>query len=201
MDLVSRLKEYITKTSIPVTQFADICGIARPTLSQLLNGRNKKVSDEIIAKIHASFPALSVYWLMFGEGEMEVSKNIEVSEGKNMANHTGSGALLFDNQGEAGMFSDSDISSANDHSEIIEFFDRGKYPEEIAGVSTAAEEMGGVDSSVKSERVNNRFVAADEGEVSKNKAVSISVNRDEGKRISNIVVFYSDNSFQSFYPV
>lgn len=200
MDLVSRLKEYITKTSIPVTQFADICGIARPTLSQLLNGRNKKVSDEIIAKIHASFPALSVYWLMFGEGEMEVPKNIEVSEGKNVVNHTGNGTLLFDNQDDAGMFSESEMSSADDHSEIIEFFDRGKYPEEIADASTSGE-MGGSDSSMKNERANSRFVVADEGDVSKNKAVSISVNRDEGKRISNIVVFYSDNSFQSFYPI
>ena len=32
------------------------------------------------------------------------------------------------------------------------------------------------------------------------KAVSIAVNQNKGKLITNIVVFYSDNSFQSFYP-
>lgn len=70
MDIVSRLKQFITFLNIPVTQFADSCNIARPTLSQLLNGRNKKVSDEFISKIHDAYPALSIIWLLFGEGEM-----------------------------------------------------------------------------------------------------------------------------------
>lgn len=70
MDIVSRLKQFITFLNIPVTQFADSCNIARPTLSQLLNGRNKKVSDEFIGKIHDAYPTLSIIWLLFGEGEM-----------------------------------------------------------------------------------------------------------------------------------
>ena len=110
MDLVSRLKEYIAKTSIPVTQFADICGIARPTLSQLLNGRNKKVSDEIVAKIHAAFPSLSVYWLMFGEGNMEVSENIELSEGNNAAKNYDRDSLMFSSQIDNKAFGISDVS-------------------------------------------------------------------------------------------
>lgn len=69
MDIVSRLKTFIDHLGVPVTQFADNCGIPRPTLSQLLNGRNKTVRDELIAKIHAAYPRLSVMWLMFGEGE------------------------------------------------------------------------------------------------------------------------------------
>lgn len=70
MDIVSRLKTFIDYLGIPVTQFADNCGIPRPTLSQLLNGRNKTVRDELIAKIHAAYPQLSVMWLMFGEGDI-----------------------------------------------------------------------------------------------------------------------------------
>ena len=71
MDIVTRLKSFIDSHRIPVTQFADQCGIPRPTLSQLLNGRNKKVSDEVVAKIHAAYPDLSIMWLLFGEGSME----------------------------------------------------------------------------------------------------------------------------------
>lgn len=71
MDIVTRLKSFIDSHRIPVTQFADQCGIPRPTLSQLLNGRNKKVSDEVVAKIHAAYPDLSIMWLLFGEGAME----------------------------------------------------------------------------------------------------------------------------------
>ena len=70
MDLVSRLKQYLDSRQISITQFADECGIPRPTGSQLLAGRNKKVSDEIISKIHAAYPDLNIVWLMFGEGYM-----------------------------------------------------------------------------------------------------------------------------------
>ena len=85
MDIVSRLKKFITYAKVPVTQFADNCNIARPTLSQLLNGRNKKVSDELISKIHEAYPTLSVLWLMFGEGDMLTDKNIETSQPQNDA--------------------------------------------------------------------------------------------------------------------
>lgn len=53
--------------------FADKCGIPRPSLSQLLTGRNKKVNDVLVGLIHNANPELSVMWLMFGEGEMMVS--------------------------------------------------------------------------------------------------------------------------------
>ena len=52
------------------SQFADRCGIPRPSLSQLLSGRNKKLSDVVVKQIHDAFPQMSVLWLMFGEGDM-----------------------------------------------------------------------------------------------------------------------------------
>lgn len=52
------------------TQMADAAGIARPTFSQLLSGRNKKISNELISKLHDAFPELDVMWLLFGEGRM-----------------------------------------------------------------------------------------------------------------------------------
>ena len=70
MDIVSRLKTFLEQAGISNSQFADTCDIPRPTLSQLLNGRNKKVSDEVIGKIHRAYPSLNVMWLMFGDGEM-----------------------------------------------------------------------------------------------------------------------------------
>ena len=64
---------FLEQTDISNSQFADSCKIPRPTLSQLLNGRNKKVSDEVIAKIHSAYPSLNIMWLMFGDGEMLMS--------------------------------------------------------------------------------------------------------------------------------
>ena len=65
-----RLKLFMDQMGISNSQFADQCGIPRPSLSQLLNGRNKKISDVIVRQIHDRYPELSVLWLMFGEGSM-----------------------------------------------------------------------------------------------------------------------------------
>lgn len=65
-----RLKTFIESCGLTNSQFADRCGIPRPSLSQLLTGRNKKISDVIVGQIHQAFPELSVLWLMFGEGKM-----------------------------------------------------------------------------------------------------------------------------------
>ena len=85
MDLVNRLKYYLDENKIAISQFADKCRIPRPTLSQILNGRNKKVSDELITKIHDAYPDLSVLWLMFGEGDMVSRQNTRISETENNA--------------------------------------------------------------------------------------------------------------------
>lgn len=67
MDIAARLRMFMATKGIASSQFADSADIPRPTLSQLLNGRNKKISNELIAKIHEAYPSLSVLWLMFGE--------------------------------------------------------------------------------------------------------------------------------------
>ena len=74
MDIVSRLKRFITYLGLPNSTFADRAHITRPTLSQILNGRNKKISNELIAKLHEAFPSLNIMWLMFGDGDMLTSE-------------------------------------------------------------------------------------------------------------------------------
>lgn len=99
MDLVNRLKFFMENRDITISQFADTCMIPRPTMSQILNGRNKKISDELISKIHVAFPELSVLWLMFGEGDMLISKKIEISEPQTPANTPNQGYQHHDIQG------------------------------------------------------------------------------------------------------
>lgn len=70
----TRLKVFMDSLGIQSSQFADSCEIPRPSFSQLLSGRNQKVSDVLIKKIHSAYPELSIMWLMFGEGNM-VSKS------------------------------------------------------------------------------------------------------------------------------
>lgn len=72
--LAFRLKHFIEYTGLNTTTFADKCGIPRPSFSQILTGRNQKVSNLLIGKIHDAYPDLSLYWLMFGQGEMLVAQ-------------------------------------------------------------------------------------------------------------------------------
>ena len=84
MDLVNRLKLYIESTGLTSTQFADAAGITRPTLSQILSGRNKKISNEILGKLHGAFPDLDIMWLLFGgESNSNLTDAIRPTDSKN----------------------------------------------------------------------------------------------------------------------
>ena len=70
-----RIKSIINALGITDSQFADKCSISRPTLSLLLAGKNKKISDVMLSQIHMAFPEVSILWLLFGEGEMFKQEN------------------------------------------------------------------------------------------------------------------------------
>lgn len=281
MDLVNRLKFFLEKNNIAISQFADTCGIPRPTLSQILNGRNKKISDELISKIHAAYPALSILWLMFGEGSMESAANIEVSEPQKQSSEEASpiyksgyersadepgpvpgkqffqtenqfpadglfaasssvaddsfASQEFTNKEMAAAFGAADAtngeekpqvtSTENDSSPIssgsISFYPRqegrptqkvtSQYsnPPDSAPSSPATNDAG----ELKAEGVADSFVPyippapepygaspSPKPYPRQDNPTSVSVPADPEKRITNIVVFYSDNSFQSFSP-
>ena len=169
MDIISRLKIFLEKRRISNSVFADNCKIARPTLSQLLTGRNKKVSDEVVSKIHEAYPELSIMWLLFGEGSMEIENNVSFC----------SSSVLND---EPSIFNDNDIA-VSQQSTIIDFDnekpeDGGFAPENVIG-SSLSDAM--------------RIIANKGGQ-------SVPVSSSAGKKIVNIMVFYSDNSFDSFVP-
>ena len=154
------------------SQFADACYIPRPSFSQLLNGRNKKISDELITKIHEAFPNLSVLWLMFGEGSMTINSNIEISEAQEAqklpleffqsTNHQTSNLAVNDN------YNSTTFSSEN--------FKR--------------------DTEIK----NNAHTEIPTTNTHTGITQPIKLTTASNKRITNIVVFYDDNSFESFSP-
>lgn len=74
-NVATRLKLFMDNQGLSHSQFADRSSIPRPTLSQLLSGRNKKISDVLVGQIHRAFPQLSVLWLLFGEGEMLIANS------------------------------------------------------------------------------------------------------------------------------
>lgn len=169
MDIVNRIKAFMAAGNISSTQFADSCGIPRPSLSQILGGRNKKISDEVIAKIHDAYPRLSVMWLLFGEGEMLTSPNIEFSAPQTAPKYG------FEPQSQpsvAGVFDDD--------------------PDSLF----ATDRQGTGDTLM----FGDEEPAADPVEVKNIAPPTVQIPADGSKSIVNIMVFYSDNSYQSFVP-
>lgn len=67
--MLERIREILSSRKLTSTQFADAIGVARPVVSHILSGRNKP-SLEVVQKISAAFPDLSLAWLLSGEGSM-----------------------------------------------------------------------------------------------------------------------------------
>lgn len=67
--MLERIKHILQSRQLTPTQFADAIGVARPIISHILSGRNKP-SLEVVQKIIAAFPDLSLPWLLSGTEPM-----------------------------------------------------------------------------------------------------------------------------------
>lgn len=70
--MVDRIKTLLETRQLTPTQFADLIGTARPIVSHVLSGRNKP-SLEVVQRILAALPELSMAWLLNGTGDMYTS--------------------------------------------------------------------------------------------------------------------------------
>ncbi|MDE7397779.1 MAG: hypothetical protein K2M98_08645 [Muribaculum sp.] len=161
---------------IPVTKFADNCTIPRPSMTQLLKGRNKKVSDEVIAKIHKAYPMLNISWLLFGEGSMVNDSNIQFSEPQN-----DSIPQLFDTN-----FPDLEQETLNSISKntVSEKLSEKKSATQNSILTPTPPSAG-----LKFESATNTTISN----------ITPTTN-PQSKHVINIMVFYSDNSFETFVP-
>ena len=175
-DIVSRIKIFLQSMGIANSAFADVCGIPRPSLSQLLNGRNRKVSNEVIDKIHAAYPELNMMWLMFGDGDMLASNNSS-SEGEN--------AQLAENA-----FPGNALSNASKEQHVQQSinFDDVDQP----GLASFVRKP---QSTQRQNSTAESLVAAARGKVAS------SQNRQSaGRQITQILIIFSDGSSQIITP-
>lgn len=203
MDIISRIKLFMAHSGLSSSQLADSCDIPRPTMSQILNGRNKKISNELIARLHTQYPNLSVMWLMFGEGDMLVNSNTQTSEPQNGQNKHPQAAQQTENQINFMEFP-FDNSVQDFHSE--------KSEKDISAVFAANQPSDPLmfDSSVRDFDFNGAAAAATQSSPSAEDSTAHEQNRSplealqqtapSGKTVSAIMVFYTDNSYEMFTP-
>lgn len=253
MNIIQRLNIFMESTGLTVSQFADKLAVPRPSMSQLLNGRNKKVSNEIIEKLHVVFPTLNVSWLLFGEGDMENNANTQFSSAQktlnfvddevqssaeqpitnsgsvNSANSDGVSSTRFGQPGTV-IPENPAFSTPNSSPNASAALNTPVTPSaDIAPASTTSIEETETPATAKSsanyptnlaEKVMGNFAKEYESPAPYGKSApstprmpdeeyrvsvlcsspSADAAKNTDKRISSIMVFYSDSSFEIFKP-
>lgn len=189
-------------TGLSSSQFADNAFIPRPTLSQIITGRNKKISNEIFSKLHDAFPSLNMMWLMFGDGDMlssplppsfnavptETPAEPTISARFNAA--PGSQCQLeFENTTSA-----AEAAADAPKRVAIESFIPNNHQAFANRGHSQATSQNQLDSKSDAPSTASKPATA----VSDKNVINMA--QDTSKRISSIMVFYSDNSFEIFKP-
>lgn len=199
-NIAIRLKVFIDSCGLSHSQFADKCGIPRPTLSQVLSGRNKKISDVIIGQIHRTFPELSVVWLLFAEGSM-----LNNAYGDN---GVGSGdASLVDGcrgvPGEnAGLGSDNMVASVNTGGSVA----TSLFPDDLDSIFSDSQSTNENNSNVRA--LNKAVEAAQLAQKqlvdAENKILELQTQIDKMRQnprsVTHITIYYDDSTFETFSP-
>lgn len=188
-----RLKLFMEREDLTSSQFADECRISRPTLSQILTGRNKKISDVLIGQIHQAFPRLNVVWLLFGEGEMYIggSSSSDIDSPHNVKemlispSHKSVQSLWSDIEmnGEKRSETESDELKfpANDES--------NKKNSTLTPLSPTLNDT----ENIKDEHVEALNTIKD-------LMSQIDTIRKNPRRVVQIMVYYDDSTFETFIP-
>lgn len=180
MELVDRLKLYMEHIGLPISQFADTAQIPRPTLSQILSGRNRKISNELLEKLHSAFPRLNVSWLLFGDGEMEINGIPQIVPQSPQS---------------------TDQPKAQAQSAVHQQFNASSLFNGILGGTPVGETdaLKHATPPQPQQAVSQSFQSSGASR-SVNSENHISLSPDLSKKIQNIIVFYNDNSFEIFSP-
>ncbi len=175
--IVNRMRIFMEYLGLTITQFADATGIERPSMSQILGGRNKKISVITISKIHTAYPNLSSNWLLYGEGDMLMEANNE-----NSATHTLSSSETSTEDADIIFPSLFDVESRANVSESSEKLEYAKENVSNLGVKTPHD-------------TDKEVVTLDKS------LTETGLNRElKNRQIEKIMVFYSDNTYESFSP-
>lgn len=182
-NVANRLKRFIEAKGLSYSQFADSCGIPRPSLSQLLTGRNKKINDIMVGQIHSEFPELSIVWLLFGEGNMfnAPARSTEDDDSyiENM-DLVGSGYQEGSGESEKNTLKNLNNLTGDKGSD--------KFLKEN-GLKNG--NIGGYSADNKVEMLNLRI---------KELTSQIDKMRKNPRKVSSITVYYDDSTFETFIP-
>ncbi len=176
-----RIKKILEEKSLSQASFADLIGVGRPNITHLMKGRNN-FSQLIASNTLLTFPDINPMWLLKGEGNMyKIGKKINTEiESAN--------ELKIKNIDTEIMFPDSvDINTEGQENQT---YNKKMISQEELNI--------GEDSKPEA-----RITQTDEVMVSTNQP-QVSENENQSspkkKKIEKIVFFYTDQTFEEYYP-
>lgn len=194
-NIAYRLKFLIDNLGISNSQFADECNISRPTLSQLITGRNKKISDVIIGQIHAAYPHLSILWLLFGEGEMWHNNEETKATGESLADkpkceqEEASDDSEHSTNNPNGKFSSDQLKSLSDIPKNTHKDGASQdYPKE----NGLNQDQQRAKSSINKDVIDYLESSGFLNEITK--------PAPKTRKVVHVTIYYDDSTFETFYP-
>ena len=125
MEIRDRIRMIMTKENISSSVFAEKLGVQQSTLSHILNNRNKPSLD-FIMKVHQRYGYVSLEWLLYGKGEMEIVPSYRVQGQLGMPqpslfepNQPMSGSLSYNNKKTEFQLADTQQSTVNNKTERV----------------------------------------------------------------------------------
>lgn len=223
-----RIKQLMQVQHMNQQAFSEMTGIGTASLSSIFTGRTQPTLNHVTA-LHKTFPDLNLNWLQFGEGGMFNSAN-ESSNAKDKSNAStlsSSSSPIYNNGDDGADAVDSSLYTAveNNNSDIEEMLSAQRS--EVIGdglLPFASDESVGMPSVNTQRRASSRLpgVRGGQATMTGNQPVgsgnrvaqqtnlrqqqmaiqgqSIGINASSLRKITEIRVFYDDQTFESFVP-
>ncbi|MCM1162676.1 MAG: hypothetical protein NC339_00240 [Muribaculaceae bacterium] len=140
------------------------------------------MSDEIIGKIHTCYPTLSIMWLMFGEGNMTSDTPTTIESTYDNANVNANNNTVRPESGDQ-------IGVVNANKPIVSEF-----------AFTNEDHSNREDQNPASANTGRTFAFATENTISNHEEETYTLKAENGKKVIGIVIYYDDNTFESYLP-
>jgi transcriptional regulator with XRE-family HTH domain len=192
--MVERIKLIMEYKQLTPAQFAESLGINRSNLTHIFSGRNLP-SLEFVRRILTTYPEISTEWLIMNVGNMITSSNDDLDL---MNSET---TPIKTNQAEAPKMSiQQDLFHESTSGELNIEAKENKI--EAIPDSKETEQEAEINSESAQQSVKNAENLQDNRQESpheKNTANSIQLP-SFNKKIEKIIFFYSNKSFDTYYP-
>lgn len=188
--MTDRILSFLKFKNIQSSKFADEIGVQRSSISHLLSGRNKP-SLEFIQKILIKYPEVNPNWLLLGQGEMLLTAipttlfdqhEFENTQPKNQEK-------IVDLHDIKQVESPTISSSNNLFNQLLNTENKDIIlNKEFESKNTKIENSLQTENDITNVNSQN------------NSNITEVKNEKDEKKLEKIVFFYSDKTFETYYP-